>query len=506
MKNSTIALFVGIFIIISLASFFTSHENIVLFTGHASSDSSTSFNLTEETSVRVTGSVNFGAGRVYANASNAILDSGEGYYYNYSWINVTSSGTAPSARWAPVVYDKSRDVFIMYGWSDYGGHAQQNYETWQYNYSSNQWTNLSTANHPNAYDGFAIAYDDSTDEIILFGGVNFTNYLNETWKFNSSGDWEQLFPSNSPPASMNSPMVFDSKRNVMVYHTGDTWEYNSSSNNWVKRTLSVKPKSGIYHGMAFDSDRNVTVLFGGCCYYNETWEYNGTDWANVTASVSGAPKTGRYETSMTYDSYRKKVVIAGGSTIAAPGTSKATWEYNATHWTNRANLSSERDGSVVFDSKNNKTFIFYGFYYPYVGEQEFLSGVWLYNVTEIDFNSSASINGTWYFQRGLFNIENDGTVNISVNYTADKNAAQFIGGTSPSFMLKGIVSESDACPDLNTSYAEIPNSTQTPNVFCPVLKYQNDADLFKASVKLVVPGDVVSGSRNATITFSAVKV
>ena len=55
----------------------------------------------------------------------------------------------------------------------------------------------------------------------------------------------------------------------------------------------------------------------------------------------------------------------------------------------------------------------------------------------LDSDAGTVVNGTWTPVNQSFYIENDGTVNISINYTANKNADQFLGGTGPSFMIKG---------------------------------------------------------------------
>ena len=114
-------------------------------------------------------------------------------------------------------------------------------------------------------------------------------------------------------------------------------------------------------------------------------------------------------------------------------------------------------------------------------------------------------NGSWFPYKDYFFIENDGTVNVSVNYTANQNAASFIGGTGPSFQLKGVVDEVGSCAGLNISWADIPSSGYKN--LCPLLLYAPPtADAISASIKLVVPADVLSGARTATITFSGTKV
>lgn len=75
---------------------------------------------------------------------------------------------------------------------------------------------------------------------------------------------------------------------------------------------------------------------------------------------------------------------------------------------------------AIFLGENESPKLLTGF-----SSANYVHTLWEYNST--DFNPNASINGTWYFQQGFFNVENDGTVDINVNFSANKNAQQFIG-------------------------------------------------------------------------------
>ena len=520
MKNKSIALLVGILIIISLASFLIVPRSIVYLTGKASSGSSnTAFNLTSEVSVLVTNAVDFGEGRVDANATFAILDSslGTGGSSIFGWFNVTGiTGDKPLQGFNEfVAYDSQRDVSIFYG-GDVGGDLSN--ETWQFNYSSKQWTNLTDLSSVPQQTLTSMVYDSSIGAVILFGGFpgNVGSCYafcasNETWKFNSSQKWEKLSPlGESPPPVQWPSMAFDSKRNVTVlfggidsgYDSNETWEYNASSNTWENKSNDVRPPPREIVPIAFDSNRNVTVIFGwtGDYVFADTWEYDGTDWVNISTAHSPLP---RQNAGMTYDSVRKKVVLAGGSD--ENGTSlNDTWEYDGTDWTDTGyalNGARYTEFRVVFDTQIGRTLLFYG-----NGESSFDDVQEYGNITAGGGGGGGCINGTWSFSPSFIYVENDGTVDINVNYTANKNAGQFIGGTSPSFKIKGVVDESGACADLNTTYADVPNSTETPLTLCPLLKYQNDADRIKVPARLVVPSDVASGMHNSTITLTATQV
>jgi hypothetical protein len=158
-------------------------------------------------------------------------------------------------------------------------------------------------------------------------------------------------------------------------------------------------------------------------------------------------------------------------------------------------------GIPAFESNYNVTVFFVGTYDLEAGP--YLNETWIFNYSE----SGGLANGSWFPYKDYFFVENDGTVNISINFTADKKASQFIGGTNPLFQIKGMEEESGACPDLVTSWTNVPNSTDTPANLCPVLKYApQESDRFRVPVKLNVPSDVNAGAHNATITFTATKV
>jgi len=514
LRNNTIALLVGVLIVISIASILIAPGKIFYITGGATTGtSSAAVNLTEEVSILVTGALDFRSGRVDPNVSNAVIDSSLGKY-NYTLVNISSeiSGAVPSPRYGLMAYDNDRKIMVLFGGFYWNGSSMIYYnDTWEFNYSSKEWTNITTADIANAHPGGPIVYDSLAKKVIMIA-----NGGTEVWEYNGI-NWTKRNPSSYPSPRGDFGIVFDSKRNVTVLFGGhidnvgeisETWEYNYSLDSWVNVTTNNSPPAVKNVGLAFDSKRGKVVMFGGesaATFFNETWEYDGTDWTNVTGSQ--APH-GRSYPPMVYDSLRDKVVLFGGY---PDDTSSYTyedeiWDYDpddhSWHLIRDVTIPNHQiSQALAFDSYHNVTIIFGGL-------TNALSST-AYSNTTLVYNYSLSggmVNGSWFPYKDYLSIENDGTVNISVNYTADKNAAQFIGGTNPSFQIKGVVDEIDACPDLNTTYADVPNSTQAPNVLCPILKYQNNADLFKVASRIVVPSDVPPGVHTSTITFTASKV
>ena len=517
MQNKYLAILVILLIFVSLISiFFSSPRNVSLITGNdvLSGNSYTSFNVTEELSILVTGSIDFGAGRVNESASNAIIDSALGKY-NYDYVNLTSQvGAMPSPRWGAMTFDSDRNVSVLYGGFIWGGSPDFLNDTWEFDYPTLTWTKITSAdNSANLPGGEGLmwpgmVYDSSAQRIILVGGAGPTlgNKRNETWEYDGTS-WTQLNPDVWPPRLVSPSLAFDSKRNVTFLFGGqyqsndysyETWYYNYSSNTWTNITPVTSPPARYFGVMGYDSESDVMVLFGGVSdagYFNDTWEwdYSSNTWVNITGISAPASRA----TFGVYDSNRDRLVVTGGDD-GSGAHFRDTWDYDAD-----ANKWQKISDDVFFyvggatlsyDSESNVIVIFAGTDI-WTENSDYFNETWAFNYSEAD----GMINGTWFPYKDYFVVENDGTVNVTVNFTADKNAAQFIGGTNPEFQIKGIVNESGACPSLVTTYTEISGSKN----ICPLLKFgPQDSDAFWVSTRLVIPSNIYSGERTATITFT----
>lgn len=122
----------------------------------------------------------------------------------------------------------------------------------------------------------------------------------------------------------------------------------------------------------------------------------------------------------------------------------------------------------------------------------------------LDSTTSTATGGTWSWSNPMYiYVQNDGTVNESVNVSATANAQQLIGGSSQLFQIKGIATTSGCVTSLQTSYTNVPNSTDTPLQLCQRLIYTNGNNNVNVSALLVIPSDAAVGQRNTTLTFQA---
>jgi len=105
----------------------------------------------------------------------------------------------------------------------------------------------------------------------------------------------------------------------------------------------------------------------------------------------------------------------------------------------------------------------------------------------------------------VITIENDGTVTENVTVYASALASGFIGGTNPSFQLDNYAGNCTGEGEF-TTYAEVTGTnTSTAQLICSGLPYGAGTDRFDITAKIRIPSDASVGSKNVTLTFTALQ-
>lgn len=171
-----------------------------------------------------------------------------------------------------MAYDDSKDRFLLFG-----GESNAN-DTWSYSPDANRWTNLAATGPPPP--GYmrapAMAYDVRANRLILFG-VGSPN-PNETWAYDGVANaWTNLRPLASPPPRHDAGVAFDvAAGRILLFGGGDiapqhplsahndTWAYDYVKNSWTQLRPAVWPDRRLGAAMVYDSAADRIVLFGGC--------------------------------------------------------------------------------------------------------------------------------------------------------------------------------------------------------------------------------------------------
>lgn len=111
-------------------------------------------------------------------------------------------------------------------------------DTWKFD--GTQWTQLTPTTPPPVRGEASMVYDTANTQWVLFGGRNDFNCLGDTWTLNSTGTaWTQKAPATSPSYRAGAQMTYDAQAGAVILFGGsdgintlnDTWKWTGS--NWV---------------------------------------------------------------------------------------------------------------------------------------------------------------------------------------------------------------------------------------------------------------------------------
>ncbi|MCC6670320.1 MAG: hypothetical protein IT458_04620 [Planctomycetes bacterium] len=183
----------------------------------------------------------------------------------------------------------------------------------------------------------AVAYDETRQRVVLFGGVGLSNgtRLADTWEWDGNA-WTEALPARRPPARDLAAMAYHrpSRRVVLFGGSGprdDTWEWDG--NAWTERLPAARPPARDSAAMAIDPAQGHTLLFGGlggAGPLGDTWLWDGSGW---TQSNPASRPSARYLHAMALADARGRVVLFGGIGAVGGLATDDTWEWDGAAWT-----------------------------------------------------------------------------------------------------------------------------------------------------------------------------
>lgn len=309
------------------------------------------------------------------------------------WLSLLPT-TAPSARaFHSMAYDPGTGRVVIFGGRlNVGGSQYVNYgDTWTYEFTSNSWTNRTTATAPSPRYGQSMCYDAATGLIVLFGGRNDTDHFRDTWTYDpASNVWTNRNPPTSPPARMGAAMAGDAAGGTAVMFGGqgdansfnDTWAYNATINSWASKLLAAGPSPRVSAAASYDPLMKKVVLFGGKeqgdVYMDDFWAYDAAQNAWTLQGQLSSPEP-RFDHAMAFDGSNQVGVLFGGTD--GTFTYGDTWTYDAlaNHWARKRTplAPSPRRGAVMaYDRAGGVVVLFGG-----MREAAYLNDTWTYSVS-----------------------------------------------------------------------------------------------------------------------------
>ncbi|MEQ9500285.1 MAG: kelch repeat-containing protein [Deltaproteobacteria bacterium] len=237
-----------------------------------------------------------------------------------------------------IVFDASRQRVTRVDLSD----ATASMEEWD----GTSWTALNVSSGALApRREYAMAYDETRDRIVVFGGSSGGVESDETWEWNGTSWVEVATAGPRPDARRDATMFYDGER-IMLFggvsggtHFDDLWAWDG--NTWTAvPTSGPTPAPRRCAALAQDRASGRTVLFGGQAgtdALSDAWTWDGTSWTEVSPS-GDAPPEGLFSTA--YDEARERVVFAGD--VAGE---IVTWEWDGRRWNDRSGSTAPPAGS-----------------------------------------------------------------------------------------------------------------------------------------------------------------
>lgn len=255
-----------------------------------------------------------------------------------TWTDTHAEGP-PARYFASMAFDAPLNEMVLFGGFGENNGGYRN-DTWAWN--GKTWTELSPTVRPPARNEASMVYDSSTKDLVLFGGEGVCGTAcDDTWVFNGTTWTQAIDPGctsacpSSPPALALGSMAYDPSTQDVVLFGGEdqttndvagTWTWNGSA--WTDMGadpgLGNLVPAGLYEGaMAYDASTGNLVLFGGAGLFwdvSTTSVWNGSVWTQVIdptdhhGCTQNCPKSpsGRVAGGLAYDPQNGEVVLFGG--------------------------------------------------------------------------------------------------------------------------------------------------------------------------------------------------
>ena len=200
------------------------------------------------------------------------------------------------------------------------------------------WQQLNPSNAPPARAAQMMAYDPVSGKTVMFGGYTATSYLNDTWVFDGT-TWTQVTGRVAPLPRAAGTLVYDGVEHELVLFggynglswLGDTWVFDGAHLKWTAKKPKTNPTAGTGPMGFQDPATGHAAFFGGYngrsgLYSLDTWEWDGRNWSKIVTQTSPYARAAGI---IGNDLVRGRVVIYGGIASVNPIN---TWTFDGTDW------------------------------------------------------------------------------------------------------------------------------------------------------------------------------
>jgi hypothetical protein len=223
-----------------------------------------------------------------------------------------------------MAFDRRTNKLVMFGGFDTNQYLQ---DTWLWDGAASTWTQAQMTTSPPRATGAMLFTDPVSGSAMMFGGYDSFYTIpvfSTTWRW-SGTSWQKLHPSTVPyPRGWGIATHDPLRHNVVLtggngdtIRTDNTWTWDGT--NWTLLAPATQVSAFVGAGSAFDPAMHAVVVFGGIA---ETWSWSGTDWVQLTPTSSPSTRDGL---GMAYDPTTHQTIIFGGA-LANGALVNETWQ------------------------------------------------------------------------------------------------------------------------------------------------------------------------------------
>ena len=241
----------------------------------------------------------------------------------FGWKQLKPPVSPPPGLGNFMAYDPTTKTVVLFGGPSSNPGVS---ETWTFDGAT--WTQQLPLVSPPARAGNVngMVFDPAIRKVVLFGGVDVGGGIgfNDTWEWDGlTKTWDQKFPTHSPSPRSAAIAYDQTSRKLVLFggeagyaFYGDTWTYDGV--DWTQQQPTATPPARCDNALVFDPTLNKVVMFGGVAgpcedcgdaRLNDTWLWNGSNWAQVQTPVTPAARSG---TAFDYDETVNGVLLFGG--------------------------------------------------------------------------------------------------------------------------------------------------------------------------------------------------
>lgn len=186
---------------------------------------------------------------------------------------------------------------------------------------------------PASTDGYSVADDLATHQIVVFGGLADNS---ATWLWDGT-NWTLGEPQLSPPGRIDAAAAYDPALQVVLLFGGhgppgtdlsDTWAWGGASWRELDKGTNEPPRSDA--SMAWDAALNEMVLVAGgpSDTATTTWVWSDSRWTRLRGGLPAAPTA----IGLGFDPQTRDLIAVIHGQTSGSATPIQTWAWDGAAW------------------------------------------------------------------------------------------------------------------------------------------------------------------------------